>query len=66
MKSNLAISNFIPLFQYFTHTAILFRKNPHAFCTFGDFALPTSAPRGVAAPKILPRILKKCVSSDAL
>ena len=38
MKSNLAISNFIPLFQYFTHTAILFRKNPHAFCTFSFYS----------------------------
>ena len=34
MKSNLAISNFIPRSQYFTHTAILFCRNPHAFCTF--------------------------------
>ena len=39
MKSNLATSNFIPLFQYFTHTAILFCKNPHAFCTFSFYSM---------------------------
>ena len=38
MKSKLAISNFISPLQYFTHTAILFWRNPHAFCTFSFYS----------------------------